>query len=147
MRKFAFLAVLVCLAVPATAADFDWGVRTGVYMDQGDAFLGVEALTPITRSFYFNPNIEWVFIDGGDLATVNADVHYDFEVGTRRFAWAGAGLALGWVNTNDDDETDLGANLFAGYGAQMDWGRPYAQVKYVNIDEFDDIVLAVGVRF
>ena len=44
-----------------------------------DWMIGVELITPVTRSVFFNPNLEWVFVEGGDLATLNADFHYDLE--------------------------------------------------------------------
>ena len=138
--------VLVLLVPAAQAAEVDWGVRAGWYTDVSEPFFGVEAITPITGNFWFNPNIEWVFIDGGDLATINADVHYDWDTGDENLLWAGLGVALAYENLGDSD-FNFGGNLFAGYGRQYGSLIPYAQLKYTRIDSGDDFVIAAGVRF
>jgi hypothetical protein len=139
IRVALVLAIMAC-ALPAVAADFDWGVRGGLYLDPTDFFLGVEALTPISGNFFFNPNIEHVFSDDS-FTSVNADVHYDFGRRGRHFMWAGAGLALIL-----DNDTDVGANLLAGVGRR--WGTliPYAQAKVVLADD-TKVAIGGGIRF
>lgn len=150
MRKLA-VAVMVVVGLTFFASDafaqIDFGVRAGLYTDVSEPFVGVEAITPITGSWFFNPNVEWVFIEGGDLFTINGDVHYDFATGSRNLIWAGGGLALAWENQDDNSETDLGFNVIGGIGRRIETLLPYLQVKYTRIDEGDDLVLAAGVRF
>lgn len=146
MRPIVLVAVLLTFPAVADAADYDFGIRVGQYLDASEAFIGIEALTPISRSFYFNPNLEWVLIDGGDMATLNGDVHYDFDMdGSENFFWAGAGLALLYQNTSGSD-TDFGANVLAGIGRKFGGLIGYAQAKALIADN-NDLVIGVGVRF
>ncbi|MBW3565824.1 MAG: hypothetical protein KY459_14000 [Acidobacteria bacterium] len=139
--------VLIFVAVPASAQE-DWifGVRTGFYIDQGDAFLGVEGLTPISRSLVFNPNIEWVFAQGGDFGTINADVTYDLGNDGEKFWWVGVGIAGVYDNLNDS-EFSVGGNILGGISWRINTWEPYAQVKVLISDAKDDVVAAVGLRF
>lgn len=140
-------------AVPAQAVDF--GVRTGIYTDQSDAFLGGELLFQLAPRWYLNPNIEWVFVDDGDLFTVNGDVHYDFDVDFDGYVWAGGGVALissdldddrPPLDDDDDNDTDVGLNVLAGVGWRAGGLTPYVQGKVIVADE-TEAVLAVGLRF
>lgn len=142
-RTLAVLALTVlALAVPtAASAQVDWGARVGLAVDGTDPMFGVEAIMPISGDFFFNPNIEHVFGDN-DFTSVNADVHYDFDLQQRdRFFWVGAGAALIL-----DEDTDFGGNIFAGYGWDMGSLTPYAQAKIVLAEDTEGIV-AVGLRF
>lgn len=152
----ASLAVFVSLlAVPAARAQVDFGVRGGVYTDVEDPFVGVELLGQFdgTRWFY-NPNVEYVFVDNGDLITVNADFHYDLPADTPFDVWLGAGGALifrdyddGRFRRDDDSETDGGLNLLGGLGFNPGGAvRPYVQGKLLLSDD-SEAVLAFGLRF
>jgi hypothetical protein len=151
----AVLAALAAVSAPApAAADVDFGVRGGVYTDAEEGFLGVELLMPVTGQWFFNPNVEFVFVDPGDLWTLNADFHYDFAREGNVTFWAGGGPAVIFRDRDDgrrrrrddDSETDVGANLLAGVGLVRGGIRPYAQAKIVLSDD-TEAVLAVGVRF
>ena len=93
------LAIFVALVLVPTSAyaqqqKFNFGVRTGLWAENADPFIGVEALTPLTDRIFFNPNVQYVSRDeGADRLVVNADVHYDFPTRPDRFLWAGAGAA------------------------------------------------------
>jgi hypothetical protein len=151
----AALAALAAVSAPApAAADVDFGVRGGVYTDVEEGFLGVELLMPVTGQWFFNPNIEYVFVDPGSLWTLNGDFHYDFAREGNVTFWAGGGPAVIFRDRDDgrrgrrDDgsETDVGANLLAGLGLVRGGVRPYAQAKILLSDD-TEAVLAVGVRF
>lgn len=140
---------------PAEAVDF--GVRGGFYSDSEAGFVGAELLTGISRHWYFNPNLEYVFVDDGNLYTLNADFHYDFPAQDDFYFWVGGGPALIFSeidpprncrNCEGDDETDLGLNLLAGvgFGSTRAAIRPYLQGKVIVSDE-TEAVLGVGVRF
>jgi len=146
------LAGAALLMPSAAQAAVDFGIRAGIYTDAEEAFVGGELLMPVARSVFFNPNIEYVFIQDGDLITFNADFHYDFWSDRALTVWAGAGAAL--INSDpppqrrrdDDDETDFGVNILAGVGAVRGSVRPYLQGKVVLSDD-SEFVIAVGVRF
>lgn len=153
MKTMKVLTITILLAfasMPAFAqfgSEWDYGLRTGLYIDTGDPFIGVEAITPITGNLFFNPNVEWVFVDGGDLATLNADVHYDLNLRTDYYVWVGAGLAGIYDNLSGDSEFDIGANLLGGIGWQYGTWIPYAQAKVLVSDANDEVVGALGIRF
>jgi hypothetical protein len=156
---FAAAAVLALAAFSAPApaeAQIDLDLRAGIYTDVEEAFIGAGILTGVTGNWYFNPNVEYVFVDPGSLWTLNGDFHYDFlQEGNWSF-WAGAGPAIIFRDFDDDgrrgrrgdddSETDFGANLLAGVGMVRGTVRPYGQVKVVLSDD-TEAVLAVGVRF
>jgi hypothetical protein len=146
----------VGLLIPATTASAEWdfGLRGGVYNDANEASLGVELLTPIGGSghWFFNPNVEYVFVDNGDLGTLNFDFHYDFTTNGPVFVWVGGGPGL-IVRDPDrparlDTETDGALNLLGGVGFNLKNSsvRPYVQGKLIISDETESAV-AVGIRF
>lgn len=130
------------------------GVRAGQYVDIGDSeidepFIGVEVIAGITKFVYFNPNVEYVFVDEATFATGNLDFHLDLPIADTVHLWVGAGLAAVYVDPDGpfESDTDLGVNLLAGVGFQVGAVIPYVQGKLVLVDEEDVLVLAVGVRF
>lgn len=146
------LALSLLLTPTPAAADTDFGVRGGLYSDASSGFVGVELLTGITGSWFFNPNAEYVFVDDGDLATINLDAHYDLPLRAPADVWLGGGLAVVFADDdrprgNDDSETDIGVNLLAGVGfLRREAIRPYVQGKILIADE-TEAVIAVGIRF
>lgn len=152
------LAVTGLFLVPALAEaqrDIDLGVRGGLYSDAEAGFVGFELLVPITRSWYFNPNYEYVFVDDGDLSTLNLDTHYDLPIRSPFYVWLGGGLAVIFAEDEfrrgrrieTEDDTEIGANLLAGLGFGKGQAiRPYVQGKFIIADE-TEAVIAVGLRF
>lgn len=148
------LATLAAVAAPGpAAAQLQFGVRAGEYTDAGEPFVGVDLLARITGQWFFNPSFEYVFVDDGDLMTINGDVHYDFDVDAPTYVWAGGGPALILRDSDsrrgrndDDNETDFGLNLLAGVGLRAGPVVPYAQLKAILSDE-NEFVVGFGVRF
>ncbi len=124
------------------------GARAGVYADDSNAFIGGEFLAPIVRRLYFNPNVEYVFVENGRAATFNLDFHYDFPLGGGAFTWAGAGLGFIYRNPEGPagSNTDPAANILFGLGYNMGGWIPYVQAKVIASDN-SDFVLGGGVRF
>jgi hypothetical protein len=150
-RPFLLVAVAAAalLAAAPAAAQVDFGVRGGGYLEDNDPFVGLELLTRMGASdWYFNPNVEFVFADERDKITANLDFHYDFRTGQEYYLWAGAGAAV--LNTagprGRDAQTDAGLNLLGGIGWKVDGMTPYAQLKVVLSDD-SELVAAVGIRF
>ena len=149
--KLLFVMLILGLVFIAGNADADIkpGVRVGAYFDPTDAFIGGEVLVDITRSWYFNPNVEYVFVDRADFWTFNFDVHYDLPTDAV-FVWVGGGLGILHFDPDPDrfaDETDFGLNVFAGVGFKTDSRIvPYIQPK-VFISDDSEVSLAFGVRF
>ena len=107
-----------------------------------------ELLARVAPRFYFNPNVEYVFVDNGTYMTFNGDFHYDFPTHGRTYTWLGAGPALVRVDPEGpaNANTDLAANLLGGIGFRRGSVIPYIQAK--AIIKSDSLVsLAVGLRF
>ena len=149
MTTAALVAATMTTTVNTARAHIDPEVRGGYYTDAEGGFLGGGLLTDISSTWYFNPNLEYVFVDGGTLFTVNADVHKDLNSGSGPAFWLGAGPAL-IVRDSDvegaDGETDFGLNLIGGIGAKSGSIRPFGQAKYTISDE-NEASLAFGLRF
>jgi hypothetical protein len=150
---FALLATAAAAAPRPARAQVDLDLRGGVYTDASSGFVGAGLLTGLTRGWYFNPNVEYVFVDPGSLWTVNADFHYDFARAGDWSLWAGGGPALevrdygnGRRHRNDNTTTDLGFNVLAGVGLVRGPVRPFFQAKVLLSDNTEG-VLAVGLRF
>lgn len=144
----AVVAILVLPPAPA-AQGVDGDLRLGIYSDVGEAFVGGGLLIRLDDSSWFlNPNLEYVFVERGDLITLNADFHYDLASEEAVDFWLGAGPALILrENRFGHDETDFGVNLFAGVGFLRDSVvRPFLQGKLVLSDESEG-VFAFGIRF
>jgi hypothetical protein len=154
-RVLCALALAGLLLAPAAANAIDFGVRGGFYSDAEAGFLGGELLMGVTRSWFFNPNIEYVFVDDGSLWTVNGDVHYDFPTRSNLAVWAGGGPALIFSeldaprncrNCEDQDDTELGLNLLGGVGfSKRGPIRPYVQGKVILADN-TEAAIAFGLR-
>ena len=153
--RFLLLAVGLAFSIVSPAlAQWDFGIRGGIYTEDSDPFVGFELVTRVgDTSWYFNPNFEAVFVDNGDLFTLNGDFHYDFEPAGSVDFWAGGGPALIFRDFErgrfraDDSKTDLGLNLLAGIGFNPQASiRPYVQAKLILSDDTEG-VLAFGVRF
>jgi len=135
------------VAAPA-AAEIDFGVRVGAYLEAPDPFVGLELLTSLGSSgWYFNPNVEFVFADENDKISGNFDFHYDFSTSGDYYLWAGGGPAIISTDTpSGGDETEAGVNLLGGVGWKRPTMTPYAQLKIVLSDD-SEVVAGVGVRF
>ncbi|MFO7866311.1 MAG: hypothetical protein R6V02_05815 [Candidatus Aminicenantes bacterium] len=156
MKKITFFMVLVFgffLMVspnPAEAQNIIPGIRLGTYTDAGDLFIGGEILIPVTERIWFNPNIEYVFVENGSYITFNADGHYDIYLAdSPLFLWAGAGLGILYFDSNagNFDSTDVGVNLLFGAGLETESRiTPYIQAKVI-ISDSTEFVLGAGIRF
>jgi len=153
MKRLGTLALLIglCGILAASAAQAQWafGLRTGVYTDGSDLFVGAEFLTPMGPGpWKFNPNIEWAFVSNGNLFTLNADFTFDLAPTKVVDIWVGGGPALVYRSRDQgDDEADPGLNLLAGVGFLR--GRavsPYFLGK-ILISDNTQAILGFGVRF
>lgn len=143
-----FIALAGLVASAGAKSGTTVGLRIGYYTDAEKAFLGGEFLTPIARSIYFNPNVEYVFADNVTYMTFNGDFHYDFPSRNPSFVWLGAGIAGIYVNPDGppDGETDVRLNVLAGVGLSRGPVIPYFQGKLIFSDNAE-FVLGFGLRF
>ncbi len=142
-------AAVIFFPLAASAQGVDADFRAGAYADIGESFVGAGLLTRVGGSqWFFNPNAEFVFVERGDLVTVNADFHQDLAWEGDLHAWLGAGIALVAAdNGRGSDDTDVGVNLLAGMGfLRGRTVRPYLQGKILLADDVE-AVIAFGIRF
>jgi hypothetical protein len=151
------LAALMLLLVGGNAparADMRPELRGGVYTNADEGFIGGGLISDMSPTWYFNPNVEWVFSEG-NYVTVNADIHKDLNnSGSGPAVWLGAGPAMVVTNTTNPDltprpgvsDTDFGLNLIGGVGAKYGSARPFGQLKYMVSDR-NQLSMALGLRF
>jgi hypothetical protein len=148
--SFAVLAALLGCAMLATSATalplIGFNVRGGQYTDTNKAFLGggVDVDLLMLKA---SPNFEWVFVDGGNLYTVNFDASYGFGLATAEL-WVGGGYVLRTTSPDGfDSVTKGGVNLFVGGGLGLIPLKPFAQLKYSYVHNQDEFVWMIGARF
>ena len=143
MGGFAALIVLAPLALART----DGEIRGGYYADAEEGFAGGGFLVDMGDAWYFNPNLEWVFVENRDYFTINADVHKDLNRGSGAAIWLGGGAGIIVTDSDfQDRNTDLGLNLLGGIGASQGSVRPFSQFK-MTISDTNEASLAFGLRF
>ena len=114
-------------------------------------FVGVEALFDFC-SININPNIEYSLQDDVTAGTVNLDVTYDVVSIGNITPYIGAGVGLAYFD-DIDTHTDILGNLIGGVSFDLEFLKPYAQLKYFRVLEneegeaADDIALTIGLRF
>lgn len=150
LRLFSLIAVVLLLTPAVFAADF--GFRAGRLNDAEEDFVGAEMVFD-AGIVNINPNIEYWLIDDVTAGTANLDVTFDFGGSTVK-PYVGAGIGLFYV---DDDffgsETETLGNLIGGVQFNLDFLKPYAQVKLSRSLEDntggdnDEVALTVGLRF
>jgi hypothetical protein len=152
MKSFRFIVLMSLTLMVMTPVAFaaDFGVRAGRYNDGENTFVGAEVAWDMGR-VTLNPNIEYIVDDEVDTAgTANFDVLFNFNQGATIQPWLGAGLGVFYVDTDLGDDTDPVVNVVGGIGWNLDFLKPYAQVKYfrsLDDSETDDIALTIGLRF
>jgi hypothetical protein len=144
----AIVAGSCLLAPPVTADGLKFGLRGGYYTEVEEPFVGAELLVPMAHRFYFNPNVEYVFVNDGSYITYNADFHYDIGVSRSTYVWLGGGLGVVSVNPegSNNTSTDAAANFLAGIGFRAGSTIPYFQAKVIAKSD-TEFVVAFGVRF
>lgn len=151
LRFPVLLAITLLLAPAVLAADF--GIRGGRYNDMEDEFVGAEMVFDV-GSLNINPNIEYSLADDITAGSANLDVTFDLGNFSRVTPYVGAGVGL-WYLDDDfgDNTTDLLGNLIGGLQFDLDFLKPYAQVKYFRLldnedgGNEDDLAFTIGLRF
>jgi hypothetical protein len=143
------VVALALVPAPARAADdLKVGVRVSYFTEAEAASVGAELVTRIAHRVYFNPNVEYVFIDDGSYWTFNGDFHYDFPTHSNTYVWLGGGLAIVHVDPDGpaESDTDVGANFIGGVGFRTGSVIPYFQAKLIAKSD-TEFAIAFGLRF
>lgn len=153
MKPLRFLSpLLLALALTPTLFAADFGLRAGRYDDIGEEFVGAEVVFD-AGAININPNLEYSLAEDITAGSANLDITFDLGNFARATPYVGAGVGL-WYSDDDDGDntTDVLGNLIGGVQFDLDYLKPYAQVKYFRLldDEDgggDDIAFTVGLRF
>jgi opacity protein-like surface antigen len=101
-----------------------------------------------------NPNIEYSLAEDITAGSANLDVTFDIGNFNRVSPYLGAGVGLWYVDDDfGDNTTDVLGNLIGGVQFDLDFLKPYAQVKYFRLLEDndggaeDDLAFTIGLRF
>lgn len=145
------LAALITFALLAPRAGaMPAGLRGGFSSDP-DQFLfgGQIEPDPIAENLYIIPSAEVGIGDDLFSLTFNGDFQYRFRTGGGVRPFAGAGVALWWVDPDNggDSETEFGVNALGGifFGSG---GQPmFLELKLGLTDDIPDLKLVFGVNF
>lgn len=139
MKRFMPVFLFVASFAVSAQAQQLWGIRAGVV--EGHPMVGGEMIIRLSNGFFFNPNVEL----SGDLLTLNADANYTVDANRFSAFWFGIGAAL--VHPQEQD-LDVGVNLFAGLGKRTGSDVVYAQFKTtVSSSEDSYGSVSLGYRF
>ncbi|HVG24611.1 MAG TPA: hypothetical protein VND45_10680 [Thermoanaerobaculia bacterium] len=154
IRTLSLLAFVLAATPALLAADF--GVRAGKYNDiaaEDNQFVGAELVFDL-GAVNLNPNVEYLLDDDVTAGSANLDVTMDLGRFSRVTPYVGAGLGLWYLDDdNGNNTTDILGNLIGGVQFDLEFIKPYAQVKYFKVlqdddgNGGDDLALTVGLRF
>lgn len=144
-----FLAVSLMTATVVARAEPAEGFKlnTGVYVDEGDPYIGLSYQVPVSPNSAIVPGFEYLFVDRGTLMTFNVDGRFDLPASTVNPMWAGVGLAALHREVGNFENTDFGVNFLWG----MDFERNQNWVPFVNakaiVSDESYLGFSFGIRF
>ncbi len=152
MKKF-FLAALMCVMAMGAFAQVNFKsveVKANLRHDFG---IGVGTTVGISQDIDFAPSFNAFFVDGASSCfTIDADFHYDIDLGHEFHLFPLAGPALYHVSPKaGNGVTKLGVNLGCGLDYDLDYNwTVFAEGKYqflFNANGYDDTFLSVGCKY
>ena len=145
--------LLLSLAVPTVsgAGPIGWNFSGGCYDNLAGTdhpyFVGLGPRVSL-GSIILAPNAEWLFVDAGQVYTLNLDAAMVVVPAGVASAWVGGGVGFRTVKPDHlDATTDRTLNLLAGAGLNLVPMKPYAQLKWVIEDGQKPVAISAGVRF
>lgn len=151
MKKLFLVALMCVMTVSAMAQIKSVDVKANL---RGDFGLGAGITMPILPSIDFSPSFNYYFADGGTMFTVDADFHYNFDLGQNWSFYPLAGLSWFHVGTDNigdikgEDYNKIGVNIGCGvrYDINEKWAA-IAEAKYQWVDGWDDTFFSLGVNY
>lgn len=142
-----FLFLFLFSFTQARAQGIDIDVRGGLYTKNSDFFLG-GGLKLDLIIFEILPNIEYAFVDNGNLYTLNLDGNFKFFSAPFVRAWIGGGLGTMRFKPEGGSTSGKGLiNILGGVGLNAIVLKPYAQIKYIIVKDLSNqFVVGVGVH-
>jgi opacity protein-like surface antigen len=154
------IAVVLLMVAPAWAEDetFNtdsikgWGVRFGLTDDPNQFVVGAQYdFGEITNGVHFEPNIELGFGDDFTILSTTAAAHYHFKDVEKIRPYAGAGVALAYVDIDhaqgDDSEIEIAVKAIGGIMWPLKNKRDFFVELNLNFGDIQDAQLMAGWRF
>jgi hypothetical protein len=140
-------AALAAAPAPGHALPIGWNVFGGWATEADGLVLGAGAhfgVGPIEA----NPNAEMIFIDHGNMFTLNADAHWTVLPAAVANVFVGGGVGMVILDPEQgDSDTDAGINLIVGATLNAVRFNPFGKLKWVVIDGGDPFIIEFGIRF
>ena len=141
------LAASVVAPAPSHALPIGWNIFGGWATEADGMVLGAGAhfgIGPIEA----NPNAEIIFIDGGNMFTLNADAHWTILPAAVANVFVGGGVGMVIVDPeHGDSDTDAAVNVVAGAMLNAVRFNPFGKLKWVILDGGDPFMIEFGIRF
>lgn len=141
MMKKLFVTMMLCvMTIAASAQVKSIDVKADL---RGDFGLGAGVTCGLMEKLDLAPRFNYYFGKDTNYYTIDADVHYNFEVADEFTVFPIAGLAF----LHAPGSSKLGINLGVGGKYQMnDKLGLFAEAKYQIINGHDDTYFSIGVN-
>jgi hypothetical protein len=149
---FAGFITTLCLGPPVFADGKEGFIlQAGTYFDIGEPFIGAGYQFPLNPRLSFVPNAEYVFVNNGDLYTVNLDSRYALNPAASNPMWVGAGIGMIRREAGPFNDTDSALNLmwginFDSYTGNLGNFTPFISTRAILSDD-SEVGLSFGIRF
>ena len=145
MKKLFLSLALIVRTLAASAQVKSIDIKGDLRHDFG---LGVGATFGIVKKIDLAPSFNWYFPSHGHFFTVDADFHYNFDVGSGFTLYPLLGVALGHWGGNKNDATRFGFDI--GGGARYNVVKSlsvFVEAKYQWFNHnADNAYFSVGVN-
>ena len=122
------------------------GPHIGVNTDFNDFLIGVHGTFPVTRYLELYPSFDIFFPDGGTLLGFNGDFKFLIPNKSSYGFYVGPGLGILYSSFDDEDDADLGLNIFGGIETRRGNVHPYLEGR-VLIHDNTSFQLVFGLNF
>jgi len=146
------LAAIALAALPSTAqavsGPIGYTIFGGLYSAASDDMFAGAGIRIGLGGFAVTPNAEYIFTDGGNTYSFNADGTIPIVPLGVASLYGGGGI--GWLISDPDvgdSNTETVINALVGANLSALPMKPYGQIKHVFVDGDDPWVFAVGIRF
>jgi hypothetical protein len=97
--------------------------------------IGAQGSIPVARRLELYPSFDYYFVDPGSLWQLNGDLKYKLREEHNWF-YLGGGIGIARASIGDFDNTEVGANLLAGWETLI-WKKvhPYLEGRLILSEE------------
>jgi hypothetical protein len=133
-------------ATSAQAQSSHVGARLGYDFDAEEIFLGAQLTVPVSTMIEFYPSIDIYTPDRGSRLGFNGDFKVRLPNDGGVDFYAGGGLGIINRSVGDNNNTDLGVNLFLGLESRVGRVHPFGEAR-VKLQDGSAFQLIGGLNF